>query len=180
MKFAEINGLINAKSGEEAFSWLITRHNSFSRMETLLSAKEFMQWRVFYKALGLIWTISDNIYNHKLVLHDIFSNTTKYQLNLMMEPNERTTLKSMPLTFPIYRGCYSKSRNGFSWSIDRKVAEGFTLLHRYKKVGDSRLLLEAKVNRSNAILKLDREEFEIITTKIIEPIKTLDLSKCVE
>ena len=63
-------GNCGVKSGEEAFSWLIAHHNSYSRMETLLSAKEFMQWRVFYKALGLIWTISDNIYNHKLVLHD--------------------------------------------------------------------------------------------------------------
>ena len=175
---ANIRLLENAKSGDEAFTWLTLNCNSYDRMGSLLSARKHMQWQVFYKALGLIWTTSDDISNHKLPLYRIFASATRYQLDLMMKPKEKIALNNMPEVITIYRGCYPNNRSGLSWSSDREIAAGFTLQNRYQQPGQPRLLLEARIRRGHAILMLERNEQEIIATKIIRPIKTSELGIC--
>ena len=86
----------------------------------------------------------------------------------------------MPEVITIYRGCYPNNQSGLSWSTDKEIAAGFTLQNRYQQPGQPRLLLEARIRREHAILLLERNEQEIIATKIIRPIKTMDLGKCVE
>jgi len=167
--------LENAKSGEEAYKWLCTNHDSYARMGALLLARRHMQWQVFYKALGLIWTISDDLVRHKHVLHRVFANSTRCQLDLMMGPKEKIALNNMPETIIIYRGCYPNNRSGLSWSTDKEIAAGFTLQNRYQQQGQPRLLLEARIRRGHAILMLERNEQEIIATKIMRPIKTTEL-----
>ena len=167
--------LENAKSGEEACEWLYTHHDSYSRMGALLSARRHMQWQVFYKALGLIWPLSDDIAKHKYVLYRVFANATRYQLDLMMEPREKMALKAMPEIIPIYRGCFPNNRSGLSWSTAKKIAAGFTLKNRYEQPGQRRLLLEARIRREHAVLMLERNEQEIIATKVMRPIKTTEL-----
>ena len=76
--------LENAKSGEEAYKWLLINHGSYSRMGVLLASRKFMQSQVFYKALGSIWSISDDITKHRFVLYRVFANATRHQLDLMM------------------------------------------------------------------------------------------------
>jgi hypothetical protein len=139
-------------------------------METLLSARKYMQWQVFYKALGLIWPLSDDIAKHKYVLHRVFANATRYQLDLMMEPKEKTALKAMPEIIPIYRGCFPNNRSGLSWSTDKEIAAGFTLQNRYQQPGQPRLLLEARIRREHAVLLLELNEQEIIDNKLMRPI----------
>jgi len=178
MLSTDITYLGNAKSGQEAFSWLNRNHSSYSRMEILLSARKYMQWQVFYKALGLIWPLSDDIAKHKYVLHRVFANATRYQLDLMMEPEEKMALKAMPEIIPIFRGCYPNNQSGLSWTPEKEIATGFTLKNRYQQPGQPRLLLEAKIRRKHAVLILDRSEQEIIATKIIRPIKKIELGIC--
>jgi len=172
--------LENAKSGEDACEWLCINHDSYSRMEALLSARRHMQWQVFYKALGLIWTISDDIAKHRFVLYRVFANSTRYQLDLMMRSKEMRTLRALPEIIPIYRGCYPNNRSGLSWSTDKEIAAGFTLQNRYKQPGQPRLLLESRIKREHAVLMLERNEQEIIATKIIRPVKTLELGVCLK
>jgi hypothetical protein len=170
--------LENAKTADEAYTWLSINCNSYTSMGALLSARKYMQWQVFYKALGLIWTISDDIARHKFVLYRVFANASRYQLDLMMGPKEKMALKAMPAIIPIYRGCYPNNRSGLSWSTDSEIAAGFTLQNRYQQPGQTRLLIEARIRREHAILMLERNEQEIIATKIIRPLKTLELSIC--
>lgn len=177
---SNIRLLENAKTGDEACTWLLVNHNSFSRMEALLSAKKYMQWQVFYKALGLIWTISDDIAKHKFVLYRVFANATRYQLDLMMGSKEKAALRALPEIIPIYRGCYPNNRSGLSWSTDKEIAAGFTLQNRYQQSGQPRLFLEARIKREHAVLMLERNEQEIIATKIIRPVKTLELGICLK
>jgi hypothetical protein len=175
---SHIAHLENAKSGEEACKWLLRHHNSYTRIGTLLTSRKYMQWQVFYKALGLIWTISDDIAKHKYVLYRVFANATRHQLDLMMEPNEKKVLRGLPEIISIYRGCYPNNRSGLSWSIEKEIATGFTLKNRYQQTGQPRLLLEAKIRREHAVLILGRSEQEIIATKIIKPIRTIELGIC--
>jgi len=172
--------LENAKSGEEACEWLYTHHDSYSRMGALLSARRHMQWQVFYKALGIIWSCSDDIAKHKYVLYRVFFNATRHQLDLMMGSKEKLALRALPEIITIYRGCYPNNRSGLSWSTDKDIAAGFTLQNRYQQLGQPRLLLEARIKREHAVLILERNEQEIIATKIIRPVKTLVLGICLK
>lgn len=173
-----IRFLENAKSGDEAYTWLSINCNSYTRMGALLSARKYMKWQVFYKALGLIWTTSDEVAKHKFVLYRVFASATRYQLDLMMNDAGRKALDKMPKIITIYRGCYPHNRGGLSWSTDREIASGFTLQSRYKQPGQPRLLLEARVRREHAVLMLERSEQEIIATKLVKPIKTIWLGVC--
>lgn len=172
--------LINARSGEEAIKLISINHDSYTRMEELLSVRKYMKWQVFFKALGLIWANTDNIAKHKYVLYRVFANATRYQLDLMMDGKERKALKNMPEIIQIYRGCYSHNLNGLSWSTNREIAMEFTLHNRYRHPEKNRLLLEAKIRREHAVLMLGRNEQEIIATKVIRPIKTFDLGICLK
>jgi len=170
--------LENAKSGEEAYTWLLINHGPYSRMGVLLASRKFMQWQVFYKALGSIWSISDDITKHRFVLYRVFANATRYQLDLMMEPKEKKSLAVMPDVITVYRGCYPNNRNGLSWSMDKDIAAEFTLQNRYQQPGQKRLLLEARIRRENAVLIFERSEQEIIATKVMRPIKMIELGIC--
>jgi hypothetical protein len=55
-----------------------------------------------------------------------------------------------------------------------------TLQNRYQQLGQPRLLLEARIKREHAVLMLERNEQEIIATKIIRPVKTLELGVCLK
>jgi hypothetical protein len=149
-------------------------------MGALLSARRHMHWQVFYKALGMIWSISDDIAMHKYVLYRVFSNATRQQLDLMMVSKEIEALRALPEIIPIYRGCYPNNRSGLSWSTDKEIAIGFTLQNRYHQSGQPQLLLEARIQREHAVLMLDRDEQEIIATKIIRPVKSLELCICLK
>lgn len=172
--------LEKAKSGAEAYEWLCTNQDSYSRMGALLSARKHLQWQVFYKALGMIWSISEDIAKHKYVLYRVFSNATRQQLDLMMGSKEMAALRALPEIIPIYRGCYPNNRSGLAWSTNKEIAAGFTLQNRYQQSGQPRLLLEARIKREHAVLMLERNEQEIIATKIIRPVKTLELGICLK
>ncbi len=173
-----IRYLQNARSAKEADKWLMRHHDSYSKLDALLSARKYMPWQVFYKTLGHIWNESDDIAKHKYVLYRIFANSTQYQLGLLMDKKEKLALSKMPEKFTIYRGCYQNNRVGLSWTTNKDVAISFTLQNRYQQAGRMRLLLESKIKRENAILLLSRNEFEIIALKKLGRIKVIELGIC--
>lgn len=178
MEQDNIRHLQNARSAKEADKWLMRHHNSYTKLDALLSARKFMPWQVFYKTLGYIWNESDNIAKHKYVLYRIFANSTRYQLSLLMDKKEKLALSQMPRIFTIYRGCYQNNRIGLSWTTDKEIAIGLTLRHRYQQTGKMRLLLKSEIKRENAILLLSRNEFEIIALKKLGRTETIELGIC--
>ena len=141
----------------------IDRHcNSYNRMGTLLDAYPLLERECFFKALGRHWCCSDNIWEHKDQLSQILGKASREELDLMMEPDELAALAKMPAIIKIYRGCYEINKDGLSWSTDRAIAERFTTLHRYSRPNEAPLLLEDSINSGRAVLKLERNEWEII------------------
>jgi hypothetical protein len=141
----------------------IDRHcDSFNRMGTLLDTYPLLEREHFFKALGWHWSCSDNIWEHKDQLSQILGNASRKELDLMMEPDELATLAKMPATIKIYRGCYENNQDGLSWTTDRAIAERFTTLHRYSRPNEAPLLLEDSIDSGRAVLKLERDEWEII------------------
>lgn len=143
----------------------IDRHcDSFNRMGTLLDTYPLLEREHFFKALGWHWSCSDNIWEHKDQLSQILGNASRKELDLMMEPDELATLTKMPAIIKIYRGCYEKNRDGLSWTTDKAVAELHTKKLRYSSLNKNEipLLLEDSIDSGRAVLKLERDEWEII------------------
>jgi hypothetical protein len=136
--------------------------DSYNRMGTLLDAYPHLEREYFLKALGRHWCCSDNIREHKDQLSQILSNASRQELDLMMEPDELAALAKMPAIIKIYRGCYENNQDGLSWTTDRTIAERFTTLHRYSRPNEAPLLLENSIPIGRAVLKLERDEWEII------------------
>jgi hypothetical protein len=82
----------------------------------------------------------------------------------MMEPDELAALAKMPATIKIYRGCYENNQDGLSWTTDKAVAELHTKKLRYSSLDKNEipLLLEDSIDSGRVVLKLEREEWEII------------------
>ena len=143
----------------------IDRHcDSYSRMGTLLEARPLLDPESFFKALGRFWCVSDNICDFKDELTQILGNASREELDLMMEPDELATLAKMPAIIKIYRGCYENNQDGLSWTTDKAVAELHTKKLRYSSLNKNEipLLLEDSIDSGRAVLKLEREEWEII------------------
>jgi len=71
-------------------------------------------------------------------------------------------LCDVPERLTVYRGQNTRKPNGLSWTLDRKVAEGFARGHR-SIVNPTPVVLELEVTREQvAFVCHDREESEIV------------------
>jgi hypothetical protein len=90
----------------------------------------------------------------------------------MMTDEERDRWKQLPDKIQVWRGCEAKDRTGLSFSLSESIARDFPFLHRYRAKAPA--LVSASIPKETAVLKLDRDEEEIIsafpTIKTVEPL----------
>ncbi len=144
--------------------------NSYSRLEIVMgwspqTCFEGPKLRIdrWWRLLGEEWSTCDNIAEWSDVLRELMRRAPPRHLGLMMDNAEREALAKMPDELTIWRGCYPFNADGLSWSTTREVAARFPLLNRYRVDGQVPILIEARVRRQHAVLKLDRGESEVIT-----------------
>lgn len=84
-----------------------------------------------------------------------------YGRQLLAVDLDKNFYKRLPEMVTIYRGVSSEGINGFSWTLNRKVAKWFAVQNI---IGESitPLLLKGKVNKSDIITVYDNEEEEIV------------------
>lgn len=119
------------------------RTNSENRLPTmtnhgeLFSCKQKVVWPVFHT----IWNACDATWNHREDLADFLDliepddDRGNHSCNYLT-PEDRVAFKSLPDHIRIYRGCSLSRVYGFSWTTDRKIAEGFARGHRGISVPD--------------------------------------------
>lgn len=141
--------------------------NSYSRLEAMSDLVHRLEWAEWVTLLGEEWSVCDNISQWAETLADetpfaeLMDNPALGRL--MMTEEERKALAALPDELTIWRGCYAVNKWGLSWSLDGAVAARFPTLHRYRREGETPLLVRATVRRDRIIaLKLDREEAEVI------------------
>ena len=138
--------------------------DSYSRLGTLLEL--FRSQKITHtqclKTLGQIWESCDNIATYKTALCFLLPFDEDGPVKEMMSTAELKAYSALPEEFTVYRGCYEHNKDGFSWSLDRKLAQGFPLLNRYLQAGQP-LLLTARIPKHVVMaVKLDRGESEVI------------------
>jgi hypothetical protein len=148
---------------------LLSRHcDSYNRIPTLIDlwgacVVEQDDW---LKLLGDEWSSSDNIGLHldslldETPLGEVFAGYDKRHL---MTDEEWEAFEKLPDAVTVFRGCYANNKWGLSWSLDRAVAEKFPTLHRYRQQGQPLLVKALACKADIAALKIEREEYEVIT-----------------
>jgi hypothetical protein len=136
--------------------------DSYERLPMLLEMLPHLSRTVLFEVLGENWQGFDNIGKYRLPLAKLLRSASRAELDLMMTNDEREALAAMPDEITVYRGCYQINRHGLSWSTDIGIAASFPTLVRYSRPGDKPLLLRAAAYRDRAVLKLDRDESEVI------------------
>jgi hypothetical protein len=117
------------------------------------------QW---FSLLGDSWSVCDNIAYWSVVLRQRLARASREELDAMMDAREIEALRGLPERITIYRGCYRVNRAGLSWTMDRAVAERFPRLWRYRRRDQQPLLRTGTVRRDRIVLKLCRNEREVI------------------
>jgi hypothetical protein len=138
-------------------------HDSYQRLPEILDLYEFMEPLDWWKLLGMLWTICDNVGHFKTQLFDHLMFASPEELRAAMRPNEWRTLRSLPEDLTVYRGCYEVNKDGLSWSLSEKIARTFPSMLRYARPGEDALLLVGTVPRDCVFLKLDRREREVVS-----------------
>ena len=140
--------------------------NSYTRLGALLDIRGVtfgqVAARKWWKTFGDEWNCCDNIYQYKDELFDLFYSSEPSDRRLMMSPYERRRHDLLPEKVKVYRGCYDDNRDGFSWTLSKNIAEGFTKQHRYRRDGEDALLLTGTTRRNATIFKSSRREQEMI------------------
>lgn len=129
----------------------------------VLSMHRFMSAPDWWRLLGAEWDGFDNVAAHKDRLRALLSRANPRNLLAMMSGHEVAALAGMPETLTVYRGCYGVNADGLCWSLCKTTAREFPTLNRYRRPGDTPMLLTGRVARSRAVLKLCRQENEVIS-----------------
>lgn len=156
------SGFNSAKEPLTPESLLMYGGRAFTRLPVLLALVPFCAPQEWFRLLGKKWSDCDNIGRYRLELWLIFHLAKRADIERMMDADERKAHAALPETFTAWRGCYDFNQEGFSYSLDRDLAAEFPTLHRYHVPERQPLLLTAKIRRSECVLKLDRNEQEIV------------------
>lgn len=146
---------------EEACLWA----DSYSTAQVLLDhCPTYRNGRVvgveWFRILGECWSACDSIGSSREEFRKILLLASGVQLQAMMTTEEREAWHKLPDEIEAWRGCEAQDDDGLSFSLCKDTAAKFPFLHRYK--ARSPTLITATIPKRKAVLKLGREESEII------------------
>jgi hypothetical protein len=164
----ELNQLIGRKRySRKAVGSFLSRHcNSYDRLPAILDIIEccWLDGKQIFMLLRDQWTGFDNVGVHADKIREIlleYSADTHH----MMDAKDKKAWAKLPDIIKVYRGCYPINRDGLCWSLCQQTAFKFTGMARYRGDG-APLMLAGTVRRKDAVLKLGRNEKEIVSALV--------------
>jgi hypothetical protein len=151
-------------SAEDVYCWALTFFGSNERLEGFLSVAWDMEMGDCLMTLGAIWTGLDYVGLYSLELQSLLDfKDVVYDSPIieMMTSEEMRAFDALPDEITIYRGCGPRNEFGYSWTLDRTMAETFPFKRGYRTEYPTLLTMKIKKTRA-AALKLDRQEQEIV------------------
>jgi hypothetical protein len=135
-------------------------------MPFIFAVRPLMASEDWWVLLGQEWSGCDNIAMFSPALRALMKAASQAELERMMPLKALTVRECPPRTITVYRGCYECNKDGLSWSTSRRVAASFPYLHRYYRTGEQAFLLTGTVDRTRAVLLLDRSEDEVVSADV--------------
>lgn len=146
--------------GQEIIKWC----GSFDIARALESLFQCMDRSEWWRLFGESWSTADDAALIRDFLEWQLGDATLNELRLAMSPNELEALDKLPMRVTVFRGCYEHNADGLSWSLSRDIAASFPFLARYKADGVQPILLTGTAWAGSLILKLDRNEQEVLSS----------------
>jgi hypothetical protein len=144
---------------EGNWSRYIFMHEKPHRLDAFRDIESLMENKEYWELLHDVWTNTENAWQNKDEWYEMF-NSDRASRMYFMPKEDRDVYKTLPMELTIYRG-YHKSNdnaNGFSWTLDRAIAERFA--KHYKGEGE---VISKVVKRTEIFAYTDtRSEQEII------------------
>ncbi len=147
-----------------AAAWIFRNLDSYGIGHALRRLQPYMAPLDLIVLAGDVWSQLDNTWQQKWLVK-LLTRQGRRGILQFMSPKERRAWLRLPEVIKVWRGCYKFNRSGVSFSLDKEIAENFTKQNRYRADNHTPILIEALVNRSDCVLKLDREEQEVIVLK---------------
>lgn len=123
-------------------------HRVSAFMEHQASMYDYEYWPL----LGEVWTDAESIFPDRMRWWELLTNP-RNKRNLFTDCDDRTKLRKLPRRFTIYRGTTHVERHssylGFSWTLDRALAERFAT--RVIKEEERPYIAKAEIRRRDVI-----------------------------
>jgi len=134
---------------------------SYARMDYLLACVPSGRPRTaWFRLIGEWWHMCDGMKWRRGIIARHLERASRQQLDAMMTSQELQELAKLPNTIRAFRGCDISDRGGISFSLCEQVARRFPFLMRYRARNPA--LIVADIAKSRAVLKLERDEKELI------------------
>ncbi len=170
---AWINHLVKTaeQAAEQALAdgrWLdyVLLHEPPYRVAVFAKLAKKLPDAVYWKALGEIYIYTENIWQHKRRLANLFASGRPHRQQLM-SAYERRYLAHRPSRLTVYRAFPSRQLQGWSWTLDEK--KGLWAAKKLAMVGlGTPKVATGKAKKSDVIAYFSRRKEKEI---VIDPVK---------
>lgn len=140
------------------YSKIIFLHERPYRLDAFVKIAKDLPDDKYWSLLASIWTDTENGWQNLDTWRALFASERPGRGHLM-DVDEHSTLRNLPDTVEIYRGCEKGvNEDGISWTLNRDKAEFFA--NRFTKQG---IVLTKQINKSDIIAVFNgRGEAEVI------------------
>lgn len=143
--------------GELDWGSYIAIHERPYRLEALLRVSLLISDVDHWRAIGDVWTDSENIFENLGEWHRLWG-SKRPDRDRVMDEDERVALKVLPAVFEVWRGTGFPETVGLSWTLNMGIAEDFA-----RRAGGRPCLLHGWVERRRVrALLLSRDEAEVV------------------
>jgi hypothetical protein len=132
----QLKALAEQNRHEKNWSGFIWNHERQFHLKAFDEIAPELSDEEYWKLLREVWTYAETIWRSNFAwlsalrglagvnLSERLSKSPRQHPELFMTPADRDTLQQLPETFTIYRGyVVGKNSDGFSWTLDRSIAE---------------------------------------------------------
>lgn len=136
------------------------------RIWYLNNIKNKIPANVYWEVLGSVYTGSENVWQNKRELTQMFGDKRPGRENIMDE-DERGEFGKIADIITIYRGCSSVNQNGMSWTLSKEKARWFALRFKDKNP----MIITGQAHKKDIIAYFSRRDEQEI---VIQPNKVMN------
>jgi len=148
-------GLLSAKSIDE----LLIHIQKPYKLNVIYLIRNLIDKKELGKLIGNNWSMVEFPHQHKKgELKKLFEMSDK---NSLMDEEERKKFDELPEVVTIYRGCTTKGKRGFSWTLSKEKAGWFA--KRFETIWGKGKVYKSKIHKENIYAYVrGREEDEVV------------------
>ena len=139
--------------------------SSYNRLEELIKMlpDPLLSPKDFFHLMFEIWPSCDDTFLYNATIHrELLDNRALEPAHSYKDEATSAFYASIPEHFTAYRGCTRLRAKGISWTLDRKVAEGFARGYRCYTVPDP-VIASVTASKDEILLAIaDRQESEVL------------------